>query len=183
MPDTPLPPPVATVFLRGEFDLARGREILDRVHRALAASATNRLAIDLADATFFDCYSIGRLVLARQHAARQGVTAFVIHVDHPMVHRVLEITGVLPTMRPPAPEPTAAAEGHLRTVGKSTPVADPTCMPTGRLPAAATRDRSHPRPLTPAPGSTVLVSRHPTDEQRALREVHTMGRPAGIARA
>jgi anti-anti-sigma factor len=107
MPDTPLPPPVATVFLRGEFDLARGREILDRVHRALAASATNRLAIDLADATFFDCYAIGRLVLARQHAARQGVTAFVIHVDHPMVHRVLDITGVLPTMRPPAPEPTA----------------------------------------------------------------------------
>jgi len=89
-----------TVFLRGELDLSRGDEIAARIRRELPVPGVVRIAVDLADVTFLDCYSLGELVRARREAAEVGVSVVVIHPDDPLVRRVLEITGVARALCP-----------------------------------------------------------------------------------
>jgi anti-anti-sigma factor len=81
-----------TVFLRGDFDLSRGQTILISIRRALERPGVS--AVDLADTTFVDAYSIGLVVKARREAAARGVDLYLIHADDPMVRWILDFCGV-----------------------------------------------------------------------------------------
>jgi anti-anti-sigma factor len=83
-----------TVFLRGEFDLSRGSEIADRITGAIGRAWPGEpILVDFADVTFFDCFSLGQLLHARDLATRCGVDLRVVHVDEPLTQRIMEITG------------------------------------------------------------------------------------------
>jgi anti-anti-sigma factor len=100
-----------TVFLRGEFDLARGHEITDRIDRALAASGAQDVAVDLADVTFLDCYSLGQLIGGYRRAAAQGTVLFVVHPDDELVRLVLASTGVDDLLQGPQGPVSPTASG------------------------------------------------------------------------
>jgi len=88
------------VFLRGEFDLSRGDEIVDLTRRALADPAVELVVLDLADTTFLDAYSLGQLVRAHRLATRRHTGMIVAHADCPIVRHILEITGIMQSFAP-----------------------------------------------------------------------------------
>lgn len=96
--------PRVTVSLHGEFDLSRRDEIAGRITGALDIAGVEEIAIDLADVTFLDCYSLGELLHAHHRGARHGVTVFVVHPDNPLVRRILDTAPPrCSALRPPSP--------------------------------------------------------------------------------
>ena len=83
------------VALHGELDMS----VVDDLHELLTATTAHAplIEVDLAAVTFIDSTVISTLISAHHSAtaagARLGVTNSTGHV-----HRVLDITGVLPTL-------------------------------------------------------------------------------------
>ncbi len=84
----------AVLVLAGEVDLATSPRVRDAVIDALAAEPPARLVVDLSDVSFLDSTGIGALVAGRNKAAALGVP-FVVRNPQRMVHRVLDIAGLL----------------------------------------------------------------------------------------
>jgi anti-sigma B factor antagonist len=57
----------------GELDLSTGEEIAARIGEALMSAEVDRIAIDLAEVTFLDCYTIGVLLRGQRVAAAHAV--------------------------------------------------------------------------------------------------------------
>lgn len=89
--------------MRGEFDLTRVDEFDARLRRALSVPGVRLVAVDMADATFIDCSTIGVLLKALREADGAGIRLCLIHIDHHLVRRVLEITGALGSLTAPPP--------------------------------------------------------------------------------
>jgi anti-anti-sigma factor len=78
---------------RGEIDMA----VADRFAEAITAALTNgspRVIVDLTDVTFMDSSGISALLRANKVAAEHR-RSLTVENPAPMVHRVLEICGVL----------------------------------------------------------------------------------------
>ena len=91
------------VALRGELDMT----VADDLHELLTATITQApvIDVDLAAVTFLDSTVIGALVSAHRQASTAGVRLGVSNsTGH--VHRVLDMTGVLPTLSIGAPTAT-----------------------------------------------------------------------------
>lgn len=79
-----------TVFVHGEVDLAAAPELGRALARNAAASA--ELVVDLRQATFLDCASIGVLLNARRAQQVLGGSLRCTGA-HGLVRRVFELTG------------------------------------------------------------------------------------------
>ena len=87
-------PAAAWVAVSGEVDLATAEVLRDRLLGVLRDEATTVLCVDLAGVTFLDCAGISALVAVRNAAVRTGRQMRVTHA-HPIVRRVLDLTGLL----------------------------------------------------------------------------------------
>jgi anti-anti-sigma factor len=87
------------VRLTGEIDMSS----VGTLAHALAAlqRTAPSLVVDLADVTFLDSTGIAVLVIAHRRAVCAGKTLTVVNAQGG-VRRVLDITGVLPTLTGPA---------------------------------------------------------------------------------
>ena len=81
------------VRLRGEIDLDEIRELEALFSRADAAGA-NRVVFDLPDVTFLDSTGISCFLRLAERGAQARVDVEV-RGAHGVVHRVLEVTGLL----------------------------------------------------------------------------------------
>ena len=79
------------VHLTGEFDLGDVALLGDACQTAMAEFG-DRVAVDLADATFLDSSALGVLVRVSKVAAAQGGWLRLAAASHPPVRRILEIT-------------------------------------------------------------------------------------------
>ena len=90
---------VVRLAVTGEIDLASANDLYEAITTA-AASAVE-VVVDLADVVFCDSTGIGALIRARTTAAAEGVGVTVIN-PRGIVHRALDVTGVLHTLTNPA---------------------------------------------------------------------------------
>ncbi|BCB88253.1 STAS domain-containing protein [Phytohabitans suffuscus] len=89
--------------LAGEIDLSSVDVLLRGQGEALAGAATRRLhgvVVDLDRVTFLDSTGIGVLVGGFREASAAGLT-YRLENPHGAVARVLDVSGVLPTLAPP----------------------------------------------------------------------------------
>jgi anti-sigma B factor antagonist len=88
---------VVCLAVAGEVDLDSADVLRAAIDEALAGEAGVALVVDLDHVTFLDSTGIAVLVAGRHAAAERG---WVLRVVNPrgMVRRVLEITGVLPSL-------------------------------------------------------------------------------------
>ena len=91
----------AVLNLHGEYDLSRGEEIDTSIAGAISGRVS-RLAVDLGDVTFLDCYSISLLLRGQRLAAAHGTRMYVVNATNPLVQRVLDLTGAATVLQPPA---------------------------------------------------------------------------------
>jgi anti-anti-sigma factor len=77
------------VALRGELDASTCRGLGDQ----LIGTAGELIVVDLSHLTFVDSSGLGAIHAARRRAIRDGGN-LVVSRPSPMVHRVLEITGL-----------------------------------------------------------------------------------------
>lgn len=90
------------LVLAGEIDLSSVDVLIRAQGEALAGAATRRLqgvVVDLDRVTFLDSTGIGALVGGFREAAAAGLT-FRLENPHGAVVRVLDVSGVLPTLAP-----------------------------------------------------------------------------------
>lgn len=88
--------------LAGEVDLSSVDVLLKGQGDALADAATGRLhgvVVDLDRVTFLDSTGIGALVGGFREASAAGLT-YRVENPHGPVARVLDVSGVLPTLAP-----------------------------------------------------------------------------------
>jgi anti-sigma B factor antagonist len=102
---------VLRVTLHGELDISNATWFA-----AMFADMTDRLPrrpvlIDLADLRFLDAAGIRALLLCVQYVTRQREQA-VLSDPQPIVHRLLEITGLLHLLAPPNPDDRQVAAGE-----------------------------------------------------------------------
>jgi anti-anti-sigma factor len=90
-----------TLDLHGELDISRGEEITASIKDAIGGGV-GRLAVDLSDVTFLDCYTIGLLLHAQRLAAAHGTQMDVVNGNNPLVRLVLDLTGAGDLLRRPA---------------------------------------------------------------------------------
>jgi anti-sigma B factor antagonist len=94
---TDLPNEPGDITLAGELDLSAVTTIDAAIRDSLADPRTSTVKLDLAGATFIDSTALGALVRGRRAAIEQG-RRFVVVNANGHVLRVLEITGVAPTL-------------------------------------------------------------------------------------
>jgi anti-sigma B factor antagonist len=80
--------------LAGEFDLASADELRQALRQAIETDKTAQIYIDLARTTFIDSQTVAALVWGHDAACKAGSRLTVLH-PHGLVHKVLEVTGVL----------------------------------------------------------------------------------------
>jgi anti-anti-sigma factor len=92
--DTSWPSPgIALVVVAGEIDLATAHLLRERLLGVLHEQSPAVVDVDLVGVTFLDCTGIGALVSARNAAIQAGGQLRVTNA-HPIVWRVLELTGL-----------------------------------------------------------------------------------------
>jgi anti-anti-sigma factor len=85
----------ATITLRlaGDIDLATEPALWDNVEKAVTADGIELVVIDLAEATFMDCFGLSALVRGARLAAGNGRRLRVVNpTGIPLI--VLQLTGV-----------------------------------------------------------------------------------------
>ena len=112
---------VVTLAVTGEVDLRTAGPLRAAIQEALRTPQPVDVVVDLAAVTFLDCAGMGALVAGRNTAIRQR-RRYTVTNPRGHVHRVLEITGLLPALThgrnpaqrppaPPAPRPPACPVG------------------------------------------------------------------------
>jgi anti-sigma B factor antagonist len=81
-----------TMRLGGELDYTRVKRFREVITAQFDAGATTMI-VDLSELTFVDSSGLGALVWAHKIAAGQNVS-FCLHAPHPMLQRLLRITGL-----------------------------------------------------------------------------------------
>jgi anti-sigma B factor antagonist len=84
------------VVLGGEHDLASADELEQTLDRCL--DLYPHLIVDISNATYIDSSTIGVLLRANRRAEREEQRFNLVLGTVSIVERILEITGVLPTM-------------------------------------------------------------------------------------
>ena len=87
-------PTTVTLAAVGEVDMATAPVLLERLIGVLRVDHPEVVEVDLTGVRFLDCAGVGALVAARNAALQVGCRLRVCHLQ-PIVHRVLEITGLL----------------------------------------------------------------------------------------
>jgi anti-sigma B factor antagonist len=88
---------VVCLAVAGEVDLDSAGVLRVAIDEALAGDADTALVVDLDQVTFLDSTGISVLVAGRHAAAERGRALQVVN-PRGMVRRVLEVTGVLPSL-------------------------------------------------------------------------------------
>jgi anti-anti-sigma factor len=89
-------PDAVVVALGGEHDLASAAELEQTLDRCL--DVYPHLIVDVSAADYIDSSTIGVLLRARRRAEEEEHRFNVVLGTAPIVERILEITGVLPTL-------------------------------------------------------------------------------------
>jgi anti-sigma B factor antagonist len=84
---------VVRLVAAGEIDMSTADVLRESLSRALHTRPA-AVVVDMADVTLLDSTGITALVQARNHAIGDGATITLINC-RPIVHRVLEVTGLL----------------------------------------------------------------------------------------
>jgi len=87
-------PNAARVTVTGEIDLSTADMLRAGLLDVMSAPYPDRIEIDLAGLTFMDCGGITNLVVAGDHALRNGCQLRVTN-PRPIVRRLLQLTGML----------------------------------------------------------------------------------------
>jgi anti-anti-sigma factor len=107
--DTSWPSPsTARIAAAGEIDLATAHLLRDRLLGVLRERASTVVDVDLAEVTFLDCSAINALVAARNAATQVGCQVWVSR-PQPIVHLILEATGLLGVFTGPVDQPQPPA--------------------------------------------------------------------------
>jgi anti-sigma B factor antagonist len=85
---------VLRLAITGEVDLATADLLTDAITNVITGGHVAELIIDLDEVTFLDASGISSLIRGRNLAAAFDIAYHVANA-HDMVHRVLDITGVL----------------------------------------------------------------------------------------
>jgi anti-sigma B factor antagonist len=85
---------VIEIALSGEVDLANADRLQDRILAAIDSSREADVVVDLARVTFLDSTGIAAL-LAGHHCAKERATDYRVVHARGMVHRTLDVAGVL----------------------------------------------------------------------------------------
>jgi anti-sigma B factor antagonist len=87
---------VLVVVVNGEHDIYTAPSLRERLEQGLGAE--RGLVVDLSGATFLDSSILGALLEARRQAHEKGLGFVVCLAEDPEpgVHRILEITGLVP---------------------------------------------------------------------------------------
>jgi len=80
--------------LAGEFDLASADELRQALRQAIETEKAAQIYVDLARTTFIDSQTLAALMWGHDAAHKMGSRLTVLH-PHGLVHKVLEVTGVL----------------------------------------------------------------------------------------
>jgi anti-anti-sigma factor len=89
-------PGVAQIILWGEHDLSTAVQLRKTLDQALASCS--HLIVDVSSVQFMDSSTIKVLVNAQKAATEKDCGFNLVLSTTPLVERVLEITGVLPTL-------------------------------------------------------------------------------------
>jgi anti-anti-sigma factor len=84
----------ATVQLTGELDITAREEMRAALLEAVPVAGPEGVVIDFAEATFLDSEAMGALIEGLNAGREAGVPMRVVNA-HGLVHRVLEVSGVL----------------------------------------------------------------------------------------
>jgi anti-anti-sigma factor len=87
-------PAFIRVAVVGEVDLATAGALRDGLLGVLSTRQPSSVEIDLAKVSFIDCAGLSVLLVTRQAALRAGCQLRITN-PQPIVHRVLEVTGLL----------------------------------------------------------------------------------------
>lgn len=87
-----------TMHLYGEFDLASCESFVARLS-SVHGDGLSEIVIDLTELTFIDSSGISALVAAKNEAAQDGFTLSITLPRGGHVRRVLDLTGVVPTLQ------------------------------------------------------------------------------------
>lgn len=82
---------VASIMLKGEFDVANVDELQANAQQALARASVTHIVVDLEQVTFMDATALGALIGLREDAARGSLSLALSNVPA-RVRRLLEIT-------------------------------------------------------------------------------------------
>lgn len=100
--DTTYPSPdTARAAVVGEVDLATAQVLRDRLLNVLREHPSAVMNVDLSGVTFLDCAGISALV-AVHNAAVQGGCQMRVTGPRPIVHRILDLTGLLSILTAPS---------------------------------------------------------------------------------
>ncbi len=91
--ETPAAPPQHTIYLRGEIEMGRQRELLNLLDRFLDTEAKS-VTVDLREVTFFDSTGCSFLVRLRKESVARG-GAVTLLAPQRSVMRTLRITGLV----------------------------------------------------------------------------------------
>jgi len=103
-------PTTVCVVVAGEVDLATAPILRARLLGVIHDQAPEVIDVDLTGVRFLDCAGLGALVAAHTAAAHTGCHLWITR-PRPIVHRLLELTGLLDLLTAPTdqPPPTARA--------------------------------------------------------------------------
>jgi anti-anti-sigma factor len=88
----------------GEVDLATAQVLRDRLLNVLRQHPWSVLNVDLSGVTFLDCAGISALVAVHNAAVRVGCQMRLTG-PRPIVHRILDLTGLLSILTGPSDQP------------------------------------------------------------------------------
>jgi anti-anti-sigma factor len=97
-------PSTTRVGVVGEVDRATAPVLRDRLLTVLRDHSPAGLVVDLAGVTFLDCAGIGAFIGVRNAAVQAGCQLRITD-PQPIVHRVLEVTGLLRILTAPIEQP------------------------------------------------------------------------------
>lgn len=103
--DTTYPSPdTARIAVVGEVDLATAPDLRDRLLNVLRKYPPAVMLVDLSGVTFLDCTGLSALIAVRNAAVRVDCHLRVISPP-PIVHRMLDMTGLLSVLTAPPGQP------------------------------------------------------------------------------
>lgn len=103
--DTTYPSPdTARAAVVGEVDLATAQVLRDRLLNVLREHPLCVLNVDLSGVSFLDCAGISALVAVHNAAVQVGCRVRVTG-PRPIVHRILDLTGLLSILTAPPDQP------------------------------------------------------------------------------
>jgi anti-anti-sigma factor len=103
-------PTTARVAVVGELDLATAPVLRERLLAVLHDQTPVVLDVDLGGVSFLDCVAVGVLVGVRNAAVRAGGRMRVTHLQ-PIVHRILDVTGLLSVFTAAVDQPEPYPQG------------------------------------------------------------------------